>query len=188
MDEAKQRVSPNQRVTSKFPVLHVGSIPKFDPKKWDFIVEGLVENPLRLTYDDFLKLPKMVSVSDFHCVTGWSRLDNKWEGVAFKTISGLVKPLKQAKYVTVVAEGNYTTSLPLEDLLDDNVLLAYKLDDKPLEPEHGGPLRLVVAKKYAYKSAKWVRKLRFTEEQELGYWEKRGYSNTADPWKEERYT
>jgi DMSO/TMAO reductase YedYZ molybdopterin-dependent catalytic subunit len=188
MGEEKQRIPPNQRVTSKFPVLHLGAIPKFDPKTWDFMVEGLVENPLRLTYEKFLKLPRMVSVSDFHCVTGWSRLDSRWEGVAFKTISDLVKPLKEAKYVTVVAERDYTTSLPLEDLLDNDVLLAYRLDDKLLEPKHGGPLRLVVPRKYAYKSAKWVRKLRFTEEQELGYWEKRGYSNTADPWKEERYT
>ncbi len=187
MDKEKQRIPPNQRVTSKLPVLHVGPIPKFDPETWDFRVEGLVETPVRLTYEEFLKLPKMVSISDFHCVTGWSRLDNRWEGVTFKTIFDLVKPLKKAKYVTVVAEGNYTTSLPLEDLLHDDVLLAYRLDGKPLEPKHGGPLRLVVPKKYAYKSAKWVRKLRFTEEQELGYWEKRGYSNTADPWKEERY-
>jgi DMSO/TMAO reductase YedYZ molybdopterin-dependent catalytic subunit len=188
MGEEKLRIPPNQRVTSKFPVLHEGSIPKFDPKTWDFVVEGLVKNPVRLTYEEFLKLPKAVNISDFHCVTGWSKLDNKWEGVSFKTISDLVKPLKKAKYVTVVAEGDYTTSLPLEDLLDDNVLVAYRLDDKPLETKHGGPLRLVVPKKYAYKSAKWVRKLRFTEEQELGYWEKRGYSNTADPWKEERYS
>jgi len=187
MGDEKQRIPPNQRVTSKFPVLHEGSIPKFNPKTWDFVVEGLVKNPVRLTYEEFLKLPKRVSVSDFHCVTGWSKLDNKWEGVAFKTISDMVKPLKEARYVTVVAEGDYTTSLPLEDLLDDDILLAYRLDDKPLKPKHGGPLRLVVPKKYAYKSAKWVRKLRFTEEQELGYWEKRGYSNTADPWKEERY-
>jgi DMSO/TMAO reductase YedYZ molybdopterin-dependent catalytic subunit len=187
MVKEKQRVPPNQRVTSKFPVLHEGPIPKFDPKKWDFVVEGLVKNPVRLSYEEFLKLPKVVSISDFHCVTGWSKLDNKWEGVAFKTISDLVKPLKEARYVTVVAEGNYTTSLPLEDLLDNDILLAYRLDDKPLEPKHGGPLRLVVPKKYAYKSAKWVRKLKFTEEQEQGFWEKRGYSNTADPWKEERY-
>jgi len=188
MDEEKPRIPPNQRVTSKFPVLHEGPVPKFDSKTWDFVVEGLVKNPVRLTYEEFLKLPKVVSVSDFHCVTGWSKLDNGWEGVAFKTISDLVQPLKEARYVTVVAEGDYTTSLPLEDVLGDDVLLAYKLDDKPLEPKHGGPLRLVVPKKYAYKSAKWVRKLRFTEEQQLGYWENRGYSNTADPWKEERYT
>ncbi len=188
MSEEKQRMPPNQRVTSKFPVLHEGLVPKFDSDAWNFVVEGLVENPMKLTYEEFLKLPKIVSVSDFHCVTGWSRLDNKWEGVTFKTIFNLAKPLKKAKYVTVVAEGDYTTSLSIDELLEDDVLLAYKLDGKPLEPKHGGPLRLVVPKKYAYKSAKWIRRLRFTEEQELGYWEKGGYSNTAGPWKEERYT
>ena len=182
------RVPPNQRITSEFPVLHVGPVPAFDPKTWDFRVEGLVENAVRLGFDEFLRLPKVLSVSDFHCVTGWSRLDNRWEGVAFKTIADLVKPLKEAKFVTVVCEGDYTTSLPLEELLVDDVLLAFGFEGKPLEPVHGGPVRLVVPKKYAYKSAKWVRKLRFTREQELGFWEKRGYSNTADPWKEERYT
>jgi len=187
MADEKSRIPPHQAVTPKFPVLHVGPVPRFDPKTWDFVVEGLVENPLRLTYEEFMKLPKTVSTSDFHCVTGWSRLNNKWEGVAFKTIADLAKPLSKAKFVTIVAEGNYTTSLPLEDLLDEDVLLAYGFNDNALQPEHGGPLRLVVPKKYAYKSAKWVRKLRFTEEQELGFWEQRGYSNTADPWKEERY-
>ncbi len=187
MSHERRRIPPNQRVTSKFPVLHEGPIPEFNPKKWDFVVEGLVKNSVRLTYEELLRLPKIVSVSDFHCVTGWSKLDNKWEGVAFNTVSDLVKPLKEARYVTVVAEGDYATSLPLEDLLEDDVLFAYRLDGQPLKPQHGGPLRLVVPKKYAYKSAKWVRKLRFTEQQELGYWEKRGYSNTADPWKEERY-
>ncbi len=187
LDRQRGRVPPNQRVTSKFPVLHVGPVPKFDVKMWDFRVEGLVEKPVRLSFDEFVKLPKVVRVSDFHCVTGWSRLDNGWEGVAFRTIVDLAKPLKEAGFVTVVCEGDYTTSLPLEELLDDDVLLAYGFEGKPLEPVHGGPLRLVVPKKYAYKSAKWVRKLRFTREQELGFWEKRGYSNTADPWKEERY-
>jgi len=188
MDEKKGRVPPNQRVVyGKFPVLHFGSVPKFDAEKWDFRVEGLVNNPLKLTYNEFLKLPRTVSASDFHCVTGWSVMDNKWEGVAFRTISEIVKPKPEAHYVTVVADGGYTTSLPLEDLLNNSVLFGFNRNDKPLEPEHGGPLRLVVPKKYAYKSAKWVRKLRFTEKQELGYWEQRGYSNSADPWKEERY-
>jgi DMSO/TMAO reductase YedYZ molybdopterin-dependent catalytic subunit len=188
MSDKDQRIPPNQTVTSKFPVLHVGPVPKFGPEVWDFRVEGLVENPLRLTHAEFLKLPRVVHVSDFHCVTGWSRLDNMWEGVAFKTIIDLAKPLKNAGYVTVEAEGDYTTSLPIEDLMDDDVLLACMMNGEPLAPEHGGPLRLVVPKKYAYKSAKWVRRLRFTEEQELGFWEKRGYSNTADPWREERYS
>ena len=183
----RDRIPPNQKVTSELPVLHIGSVPTFDPEKWDFEVEGLVEKPVRWTYKDFIGLPKKVSISDFHCVTGWSRLDNKWEGVSFKAIVDLVNPLNNARYVTIEAEGEYSTSLPLQDLLDDDVILAYRLDNKPLEPKYGGPLRLVVPKKYAYKSAKWIRKLRFTQKQDLGYWERRGYSNTADPWKEERY-
>jgi DMSO/TMAO reductase YedYZ molybdopterin-dependent catalytic subunit len=188
MAEVKSKIPPNQRVTSQFPVLHYGGVPRFDPKTWDFRAEGLVQNPVRLSYEEFLSLPKTLSESDFHCVTGWSRLDNKWEGVLFTTVCDLVKPLNEAKYVTIVCEDAYTTSLPLDELLDLDVLFAYKLDGKPLSTEHGGPLRLVVPKKYAYKSAKWVRRLRFTEKQELGFWETRGYSNTADPWKEERYT
>jgi DMSO/TMAO reductase YedYZ molybdopterin-dependent catalytic subunit len=175
-------------VTEKFPILHVGAVPEFNPKTWDFAVIGLVKNPLTLKFEEFLKLPRTVSISDFHCVTGWSRLDNKWEGVAFRTIYDLVKPLSNAKYVTVVAEMNYTTSLHIEELMDDDVVFAYRHNSLELKPEHGGPLRLIVPKKYAYKSAKWVRKLAFTEKQELGYWELRGYSNTADPWKEERYS
>jgi DMSO/TMAO reductase YedYZ molybdopterin-dependent catalytic subunit len=162
-------------------------VPKFDPKTWDFVVEGLVENPVKLSFDEFLKLPKVVSISDFHCVTGWSKLNNRWEGVLFKAVAELVKPLKEVRYVTIAAEGDYTTSLPLNELVSDDVLLAYGFEGKSLEPVHGGPLRLVVPKKYAYKSAKWVRRLRFTREQELGYWEQRGYSDSADPWKEERY-
>jgi DMSO/TMAO reductase YedYZ molybdopterin-dependent catalytic subunit len=187
MKKSSNRVPPNQTLTEKFPILHEGLVPTFDPKTWTFTVKGLVENPVRLPFNEFTKLPSTVSVSDFHCVTGWSRLDNKWEGVKFKEIRDLVRPKKNAKYVTITAEGNYTTSLPLDELLDEDVLLAYKFDGKDLEPAHGGPLRLVVPKKYAYKSAKWVRKLKFTEKQELGYWEARGYSNSADPWKEERY-
>jgi DMSO/TMAO reductase YedYZ molybdopterin-dependent catalytic subunit len=188
LTEKRERIPPNQRVTyGRFPVLHHGSVPRFDPEKWDFTVEGLVDSPLKLTYDELLKLTSVVREGDFHCVTGWSMLDLRWEGVAFKTILDLVKPKPNARYVTFVCDGAYTTSLPLEELLDPSVLLASKLNDKPLEPEHGAPLRLVAPKKYAYKSAKWLRKLRFTEKQELGYWEQLGYSNTADPWKEERY-
>jgi DMSO/TMAO reductase YedYZ molybdopterin-dependent catalytic subunit len=187
MKDERQRIPLSQRLTLSFPVLHFGRVPKFDARTWDFAVEGLVRNPLKLTWIEFLKLPTTISVSDFHCVTGWSRIDNKWESVTFRTVYALVKPLNEAKFVTIITEGKYTTSLPLDDLLDTDVLLAYGLDDKPLAAEHGGPLGLVVPGKYAYKSAKWLRKLRFTKEQELGFWETRGYSNTADPWKEERY-
>lgn len=168
-------------------VLYHGSIPKSDLDHWDFEVYGLARKPLKLNWAGFLKLPAAKSTSDFHCVEGWSVFDNKWEGVLFKTIVKLTKPTKEAKYATIECDGGYTTSLSLKDLVDKDVILAYRLADRVLEPKHGGPLRLVVPKKYAYKSAKWVRKIKFTKRQELGYWEKRGYSNTADPWKNDRY-
>ncbi len=182
------RLPPHQRLVTDFPVLHFGRVPESDERTWDFRVEGLVQNPIKLTYDDFLALDKTVDVSDFHCVTGWSRFDNKWSGVRFSDIAKLVKPKNNARFVTIGCDGGYTTSLPIEDMMEKDVLFAYIFDGKPLEPIHGGPLRLVVPKKYAYKSAKWVRKVMFTEEQELGFWEQRGYSNSADPWKEERYS
>ena len=183
-----QRIPPNQRITSDFPVLHFGKVPEFDKGTWDFCVEGLVENPVRLTYDQLLALDRTTVAGDFHCVKGWSRFDNKWEGVRFSDVAKLVKPKSNAGFVTIEADGGYTTSLSISELMEPDVLFAYALEGKPLEPLHGGPLRLVVPKKYAYKSAKWVRKVAFTEEQELGFWEQRGYSNSADPWKEERYS
>jgi DMSO/TMAO reductase YedYZ molybdopterin-dependent catalytic subunit len=186
--EQEKKTPPGQRVTEKFPVLHEGNIPGFDEKDWDFRVEGLVKNPMTLSWKEFQSLPKVKSVSDFHCVTGWSRMDNEWEGVRFSEIANLATPEKNAGFVTVVAEGGYTTSLSLDDMMDDNVLLAYIFEGKPLPLDHGGPLRLIVPKKYAYKSAKWVRRIIFTEDKDLGYWEKRGYSDSADPWKEERYS
>jgi len=181
-----ERLPPGQYRVDELPVLHVGSVPVFDQASWTFEVYGLVERPLKLSWGDFLSLPRYTSVSDFHCVEGWSRLDNKWEGVSLRTIVEMVEPKVEARFCTIECEGGYTTSLPIEDLIDEDVLLAYRLNDGELSPEHGGPLRLVVPKKYAYKSAKWVRRIKFTEQQELGYWEKRGYSDTADPWKEER--
>lgn len=181
------RLPPHQVETKKFPVLHVGVVPEFDPAAWDFEVMGLAENHLHLSFEEFGRLPRSDVTSDFHCVTRWSRLDNRWEGVKFKDLAAVVKPTDRAKFVTIICEGGYTTSLPLAELLDDDVILADKLDGIPLAPEHGWPLRLVVPKKYGYKSAKWVRKINFTASQELGFWERQGYSNSADPWKEERY-
>lgn len=183
----RERFPPDQSITTKFPVLHVGSVPNISKEAWELNVEGLVENPLHLTFENFIELPKAIDTSDFHCVTGWSRLDNKWEGVAFKIITELAKPKPNAKFVTIECYGGYSTSLPLEELMNEDVLFAYKHEDKELESVHGGPMRLVVPKKYAYKSAKWVHKVIFTETQEFGFWEKRGYSNTADPWKNDRY-
>jgi DMSO/TMAO reductase YedYZ molybdopterin-dependent catalytic subunit len=178
---------PGQRKVDKLRILHVGTVPKFDEKEWTFEVYGMVENPLELNYEQFKELPDVVRTSDFHCVTGWSKLENKWEGVQFATIMEKAKVQVNAKYATIECEQGYTTSLPVEDLIQENVLLAYRLDDEDLPPQYGGPLRLVVPHKYGYKSAKWIRKIKFTEEQELGYWETRGYSNTADPFKDDRY-
>jgi len=143
---------------------------------------------LSLQWNDLLSLPTIVSVSDFHCVEGWSVLDNKWEGVAFKTIVEMVVLKDSAKYVFFSCDDGYTTSLPLAELLDEDVLLAYKLNDKSLLAENGAPLRLIVPKKYAYKSAMWLRRITFNSKRELGYWESRGYSDTADPWKNDRYS
>jgi len=183
----KSKIPPGQKQTDNFPVLHVGKVPEFDPRTWYFKVEGEVENPSVFSYEEFKKLDAVKDKSDFHCVTGFSILDNVWEGVRFKEIAKLAKPTKKAKFATIFCDGGYTTSLPLQDLMDDDVLFAWGRNGEELTPEHGFPLRLLVPKKYAYKSAKWVRGIRFTEKQELGYWEQRGYSNTADPWTEDRY-
>ncbi len=183
-----ERLPPHQRVITSLPVLHIGSVPVFDREAWDFRVEGLVEKPIRLTYDEFLALNRTAVTGDLHCVTGWSKLDLKWEGVLFSDIARIVKPKSNARFATIEAEGEYTTSLPLSDLMGPDVIFACNLNGEPLRVAHGGPLRIVIPRKYGYKSAKWVRRVVFTEEQELGYWEQRGYSNSADPWKEERYS
>jgi len=186
--DSKPRLPPGQRAIDRLPVLHVGEVPSFDRETWDLRIEGEVRSPRRLSYDEVRALPSVIDVSDFHCVESWSRLDCSWEGVRFSEIADLVSPTERARFVTVGCDGGYTTSLSLDEVLQPDVVLAWGLDGKPLEPQHGFPLRLVVPKKYAYKSAKWVRWIRFTHEQELGYWEERGYSNTADPWREERHS
>ena len=182
------RIPPGQRLTDKFPVLHYGSIPEFDRQTWDLKVFGLVEEPLTLSYDQFLELPATRIVADIHCVTTWSKLDTKWEGVLFRKLMDSVEVNPEARFVMVHCEQGFTTSVPLEVLMDDDVLLAYRYDDQPLTPEHGYPLRLVVPKKYFWKSAKWVRGLELMAQDRLGFWEVRGYHNSADPWKEERYS
>ncbi|MBF8304488.1 MAG: oxidoreductase, molybdopterin binding protein [Dehalococcoidia bacterium] len=183
----KSRIPPAQRQVQDFPILHIGDIPKFDARTWDFQVEGLITNPLRLNWDEFRKLPISLTISDFHCVTGWTRLDNRWEGVLFRDVIRLCNPKPEAHAVSVLCDGGYYTSLPLSNLMQDDVILAYRWNGQYMEPPHGQPLRLIVPPKYAYKSAKWIRKFRFTKTQEIGYWEARGYSNTADPWTEDRY-
>lgn len=152
------------------------------------MASGLIEKPLKVTYKEFLSFPSKELTADFHCVTGWSKLNLSWKGILFKTIASMIKPFKEARFVEIIAAGRYTTNLLLSVLMDNDVLFAFGLEGKPLPREHGFPLRLVVPKRYAYKSAKWVTGVRFLKEDKPGFWEKRGYSNSADPWKEERFS
>lgn len=186
-EATSERVPPGQFVTEKFPVLTYGDTPKIDLKTWRFRVFGKVEREIELSWEEFMKLPQSKVVADFHCVTQWSRLDNTWEGVLSKDLMKLVKPLPQAKHVMVHCYGGYTTNIPFVVLADDDVLFAHRHDGKPLEPDHGWPLRLVVPKRYGWKSAKWVNGVEFIEQDEPGFWERIGYHNNANPWKEERF-
>jgi DMSO/TMAO reductase YedYZ molybdopterin-dependent catalytic subunit len=181
------RLPPHQSLTLKWPVLHYGSVPVFDPAKWEFQIRGLVEQPLRLTWDDFQKLPRIQTTSDFHCVTRWSRFDNAWTGVSFREVMKLARPKPEAKFVLVHGEQGYTANVPLADLDRDNVLFATHHDGKPLDPDHGFPLRLIVPHLYAWKSVKWVRGLEFLDRDLAGFWEQNGYHMYGDPFKEQRF-
>ncbi len=190
-DGAAERVPPGQYVTEKFPVLHYGSVPDYKDlqKSWDFRVWGEIEEPKRFSFDEFRALPTAEVRTDIHCVTRWSKLDTVWEGIPFRTFLEHIPQLKPtAKHVMAHCEQGYTANVPLEVLMDDDVLLAYHFEGRELDPEHGYPLRLLVPKKYFWKSAKWLRGLEFMAEDQLGFWERYGYSNNADPWKEERYS
>jgi len=165
-----------------------GPVPKIDLKKWILTIEGEVKKPIKLNWNNLLKLPTVESVSDFHCVEGWSVLGLKWEGIRFKHIVKIVEPEDTVKFVYFECADGYTTCLPLEELLGDNILVAYKLDGKYLEEGIGAPLRLVVPDKYAYKSAMWITRIKFASKKEIGYWESRGYSDTADVWKNDRFS
>ncbi|UTF53057.1 sulfite oxidase-like oxidoreductase [Natronosalvus rutilus] len=183
-----ERLPPGQRETSKFPVLSKGETPTWDPDTWEFTVTGAVENSLSFTWEEFRDLPTETQRQDFHCVTGWSKFDCEFTGVPFTDLAERAGVTDDAVHVMFVALDDYTTDLPLEDCLRDEVLFAWAFDGKPLAREHGGPLRVVTPHRYAYKGAKWVTGVEFLTEPELGYWERRGYSETADPWKEERYS
>lgn len=162
-------------------------MPKIDASKWSFAISGLVEKERRLSYKDFMSLPKAKVLSDVHCVTRWSVLDNLWEGVSTSVILDLVKVLPEAKFVIVHGAGGFTTNLSISDFFEQDVLFATKHNDKPLAPEHGYPVRLVVPHLYFWKSAKWVVGVEFLAKDRPGFWETRGYHNRGDPWKEERY-
>ncbi|WHY71110.1 sulfite oxidase-like oxidoreductase [Fictibacillus enclensis] len=183
------RVPPNQNVTTKWPVLHVGNVPYYpDLTDWDLKVYGMVEKPTTFTYDELLALPRATAQNDIHCVTGWSKLDNVWEGVAVKDIVKDVGIHPSAKYVLLHAEEGWTTNLPLEDFLKESSLLAHTHNGESLSPEHGYPLRVVVPHLYFWKSAKWLRGIEFLPLETPGFWEKNGYHMYGDPWKEERFS
>lgn len=186
--KAEGRLPPGQSLTLKWPVLHHGSVPAFDAERWDFKISGLLEESLRLTWKEFRSLSQTEVTSDFHCVTRWSRLDNRWKGVLFTEVLELVKPKPGAEFVLVLAEEGYTANVPLADLLRPNVLFAFEHDGAPLAPEHGGPVRLVVPHLYAWKSVKWVRGFMLLDYDRLGFWERSGYHAYGDPWKEQRYS
>jgi DMSO/TMAO reductase YedYZ molybdopterin-dependent catalytic subunit len=182
------RVPPGQYLTEKFPVLHYGSVPRVDLGAWDLKVHGLVDSPFTLTWDQFRALPRKQVETDIHCVTRWSKLDTTWEGVAIQTILEMAGVRPEAGYVVAHAEQGYTTNMPLSVLDDDDVLLADTFGGEPLELDHGYPLRLLVPKRYFWKSAKWIRALEFLDRDVLGFWERYGYHNDADPWQEERFS
>jgi DMSO/TMAO reductase YedYZ molybdopterin-dependent catalytic subunit len=182
------RTPPGQVLTHNFPVLHFGQVPAYpDLSRWDFRVFGDVETPFSLSWTEFRQLPIAEVTLDIHCVTRWSKLDTTWEGVPFANIAEVAQP-RGARHVTLHSEHGYTTNIPLEVALDPQCILAWHYDGKPLEPDHGYPLRAIVPGRYFWKSAKWLRAIEFTVDDRLGFWERNGYSNSADPWREERYS
>ena len=181
------RVPPDQFVTDKFPVLSYGPTPRLELQMWRFRVFGLVEEEVEFTWEEFMALPQVTLNADFHCVTQWSRLDNTWQGVPFQEIVKRIRLKPETRFVMVHCYGGYTTDLALEVLDDETVIFANAHDGEPLTQDHGWPLRLVVPKRYGWKSAKWVNGLEFLERDQMGFWEARGYHMDGDPWKEERF-
>jgi len=184
---SENRLPPGQRLVTNFPVLDLGIQPDIPLDKWELKIHGLVENPVTLSWARFLALPQFNDVSDFHCVTTWSQFDMEWEGVSFFTIEELVKPRPEAAHVFFKSYDGYTTNNPLDVCLDDDVLIAHKWKGQPLAKEHGGPARVIIPKRYAWKGAKFIHEMVFGDRDTLGFWEVRGYSNTADPWLEDRF-
>jgi len=191
------RLPPGQSLTQKFPVLHYGAVPAFDPLSWDFRVFGEVETPLRLTWDEFEQLPRTRLKMDIHCVTRWSKFDTEWEGVSVTSLidAGLIQLKPDAKFVIQHAEYGFTANLPLQVVLQENFLMATHYEGKPITPDHGYPLRGVIGAipqnkqlktPYFWKGAKWLRALEFSTEDKPGFWEQAGYHNEADVWLEER--
>jgi len=181
------RLPPGQALTLTFPVLHYGPVPAANLAAWTLRAFGCVAQERTWTWEEFLRLPTVTVACDIHCVTRWSLFDTEWEGIRFRDFAGLVGVRPEARFVIAHCEFGFTTNTPLDVMMGDDVLLAYKFGGKYLDPEHGFPLRTLVPKLYFWKSAKWVREIEFAAEDRLGFWEQAGYHNEADPWKEQRY-
>lgn len=185
------RVPPGQTLTKGFPVLTYGSAPVIEQEAWRCRITGLVDNEITITWDELMAMPQTTQTCDIHCVTTWSKLDTTWTGVRvrdfFDAIADRCRPLDQATHVMQHCYGGYTTNTPREDLFEDNVLVAHTYEGEPLAVDHGGPVRLVLPKLYFWKSAKWLNGFEFMAEDRRGFWERYGYHNYGDPWKEERF-
>jgi len=187
-EEQRAKLPPGQALTDKFPILHEGEVPQYDMSTWTLEVFGEVEEPRTFTYDELMAMPTVKVKTDIHCVTRWSKFDTEWEGILFRDFLSYFKVKPEAKYVMFHADPDYDTNVPLEDLMRDDCLLAYKYDGKPLTEKHGYPLRTFVPHRYFWKSAKWIRRIEFMAEDRPGFWERNGFHNEADPWKEQRFS
>jgi len=177
-----------QITTTKWPVLDLGVQPAISLTEWKLTLDGEVEQPMVFTWDDFMSLPQTDDTSDFHCVTTWSKFDMRWKGVRLFDLAALVQPRDTVTHILCYGYDNYTTNLPIEEALKPDVLLVHTVDEKPLPRENGGPVRMITPQLYAWKGSKWINRIEFLNENRLGFWEERGYSNTAYPWKNDRYS
>lgn len=184
----EQRLPPGQRLVRDWPVLDLGIQPAIAREQWSLGIDGLVENPLRWDWSDFIDQPQVEDISDIHCVTAWSRYDNRWGGVSARHVLDLVRPRPEASHLIFHSYDGYTTNVTLEMFAAPDVLLAHSWEGEPLTREHGGPVRIIMPQFYFWKSAKWLRRIEFVGADRPGFWEVRGYHNVGDPWNEERYS
>jgi len=187
-DSARARLPPGQRLVRDWPVLDLGAEPEVTPQRFRLDIDGAVARPISLTLDEFMALPRQDSVSDIHCVTQWSRYDNRWRGVAARTLLDLVQPREAARHLIFHAYDGYSTNVRLDQFDQPDVFLVHSWETKPLDRAHGGPVRVVMPRLYFWKSAKWLRRVEFAADDRPGFWERNGYHNNADPWLEERYS
>ena len=182
------RLPPDQKAVKNWPVLDLGIVPEISKTDWTLELSGLCEKPQTFSFDEFLKLPQTEDTSDFHCVTGWSQYDFHWKGVRFSDLAKACKVSPDAKHVFIESYDNYSTNVTLEEAMKSDVLIVYQVNGAPLPKEHGGPVRMITPQLWAWKGAKWIKKIEFLKVDRRGFWEVRGYSNSAIPWLNDRYT